>query len=266
MDPGADRDGPGWRGVRGRAWRFMPVHVPTCQRTRGWLPRRMSGAAGGGLRSLTSTVSLCRRIRTADPSELSWVEVPILNKLRDLRFRKGDHMRTNTNATFAKTPLVAVFITAMALSALPSPASSQSSLCGNCANHPDFMVQLHRFKISTWTNRMCDNTGGCHYIRWGTGKCWDAHLSCFMFSTTLDDLESAIFRSDHQAFTDALASSTGWDYDSADRVLSFTSSCSQCIIARYVLLGSFGDIAIAVDSDRVDRREIEERVTHSGSK
>ena len=83
--------------------------------------------------------------------------------------------------------------------------------------------------------------------------------------TTLDDLESAISRSDHRAFTEALASSTGWDYDSANRVLSFTSSCSQRIVARYVLPESFGDTAVAVASERLDRRAIAERVTQSAA-
>lgn len=68
------------------------------------------------------------------------------------------------------------------------------------------------------------------------------------------------------AFTDALASSTGWDYDSASRVLSFTSSCSQRIVARYVLPESFGDKAVAVVSERLDKRAIEEHVTQGGSK
>lgn len=175
-------------------------------------------------------------------------------------------MGTNSNTAFAKRLLVAVFVMGMALSVLPSAASSQSSLCGNCSNHPNMFVQLHRFNVSTWTNRLCDNAGGCHYILWGTGKCWDAHLSCFIFSTTLDDLESAISRSDHRAFADALASSTGWDYDSASRALSFASPCSQRIVARYVLPDSFGATAVAVAGENLGRRAIEERVTQSGSK
>lgn len=108
-------------------------------------------------------------------------------------------MSTNANATFAKRLMVAVFVMAMALAASPSPASSQSSLCGNCGNHPDIFVHIHKFNPGhTWTNRMCDNAGGCHYVQWLTGKCWDAHGSCWMFFTTLDDLESAISRSDQR--------------------------------------------------------------------
>jgi len=71
-------------------------------------------------------------------------------------------------------------------------------------------------------------------------------------------------QADHEAFADALASSTDWVYDPAEGVLSFKSSCSQYIVARYVLPESFSDMAldmaVAMTTKTSYRHALAERV------
>ena len=74
------------------------------------------------------------------------------------------------------------------------------------------------------------NTGGCH-IWWNVGKCSDYHELCYL--EPIGQVESAIVEGNSLEFKELLASLDNWEYDAADRVLSF--ACAGYLVAKYVL-------------------------------
>ena len=180
--------------------------------------------------------------------------------MRGTGAREGGDM--NWTATFATRSLLAFCVGVLALSALPSSASSQQA-CGPCRNYPGIFTIAHKFGGAILPTNRCDNVGGCHYLSWWTNHCNNVHQQWSIFWPMLDDIESAIFRADHKTFTDALTSSPSWNYDPVKGVLSFLSSCSQYTVARYVLPESFAVIAVAMTEDNLDRRAFEKRVAQS---
>ncbi len=148
---------------------------------------------------------------------------------------------------FSKRLLITGLTAVVACSAWPSSGSAQP-LCGECVPHSDPSRLLHRFELFPgWNNARCDNAGGCHY-GWWTGYCFSVHELCFI--ERMEEIESAIVQANPQEFADALATADSWSFDPSERVLSLTSSCSQHVVARYVLSERLAHVATSIAREK----------------
>ena len=120
----------------------------------------------------------------------------------------------------------------------PARASASAQNCGWCYDHVVYDQEFHSFQTLGYRYR-CDNTGGCH-LWWHVGKCRTYHELCYLEPIGL--VELAIAERNSLDLQKLLASSNNWEYDSADRTLSFT--CSDYAIASYVLPEELAEVVI----------------------